>query len=260
MTANRKEQAYQYIRERILAGEFTPGTRLADTELAASMGISRTPVREAIIQLVSQGFVEQVPGQGPTVRGIDRPELEEILEFRELLETAAAAKAAARITAAELAELQGICRRTRALVHAFRDRHCRFTAAQEAELRLLEKAFHLLLMKASRNRRLVQVVNELQVLTHVIERRAEYPPVSPLQRLAQLYRDHSRIVRALATHEPDTARSAVQLHLQWAARYHLGAFDWAQRQTHDADRLHAALPGDVQALLGSLAGRGKTGS
>ncbi|MEO6434812.1 MAG: GntR family transcriptional regulator [Tepidisphaeraceae bacterium] len=86
-----------------------PGKRLSDIHLAREIGISRTPVREAIIQMETQGLVEQVEGVGPRVKSLARPDLEETFELREMLEVAAIGKAVTRITEPELRELESIC-------------------------------------------------------------------------------------------------------------------------------------------------------
>ena len=245
-----KETAYRYIRNQIASGELAPGARLSDLELAKAIGISRTPVREALIQLQSQGFVEQKPGLGPQVHAIDRPKLEEILEFREVIETAAIAKAAERITDAELQDLATICGRQLAVVRAVRDRgETHPDAATEEELDLLESAFHLLLMKTARNRRLMQTVKDLSVITSVLARRAEYPPVSWLRRMAVACHHHHRIAKALATRDPAKAQRAVQRHLRHVTFFHLAAYDWQLREQRDGDRLTAVMPSDVRNLI-----------
>ena len=245
-----KERAYRYIRNQIANGDLPPGARLSDLELAKAIGISRTPVREAIIQLQSQGFVEQKPGLGPQVHAIDRPELEEILEFREVIETAAVAKAAERITDAELQDLASICGRQLATVRAIRNRGKGHPdAAEEEELDLLESAFHLLLMKTARNRRLMQTVKDLSVITSVLARRTDYPPVRWLRRMAVACHQHHRIARALATRDPAKAQRAVLHHMRHVTSYHLAAYDWQQRQQRDGERLTAVMPGDVRRLI-----------
>ncbi|MEI8078411.1 MAG: GntR family transcriptional regulator [bacterium] len=245
-----KETAYRYIRNQIANGKLVPGMRLSDLELAKAIGISRTPVREAIIQLQSQGFVEQKPGLGPQVHAVDRPELEEILEFREVIEGAAIAKAAERITDAELQDLASICGRQLAVVRAVRDRgEVSPDAVTADELDLLESAFHLLLMKAARNRRLMQAVKDLSVVTSVLARRADYPPISWLRRMAVACHHHHRIAKALATRDQAKAQHAVQCHLRHVTCYHLAAYDWQLREQRDGDRLTAVMPRDVRRLI-----------
>ena len=87
-------QAYQHIQAEILAGRFAAGTLISETRIAEELGISRTPVGEAIRTLASEGWVEQQPRRGTIVRSFSRREIIELYELREALETFAAGKAA----------------------------------------------------------------------------------------------------------------------------------------------------------------------
>ena len=88
-------------------GDLAPGTRLVNRSLAKELGISFTPLREAINQLASEGLVEYVPGGGAFVRRLDRHQLAQLYDLREALEPFAAAEAAKHITEHELEELRG---------------------------------------------------------------------------------------------------------------------------------------------------------
>ena len=101
-----KQHAYEVIRTKILSGVLKPGSRLSDELLARELGISRSPVREAISQLASEGMVDYRPRTGAYVKGPDRCELEELYEIREPLERYAARKAAAGISPEGIARLE----------------------------------------------------------------------------------------------------------------------------------------------------------
>ena len=94
------------LREAIVAGEFAPGARLSENAVAATFGVSRTPVREALAQLEREGLVLTVARTGVFVRAIDAREAEEIYETREALETQAARLAARRQTPVTIAQLR----------------------------------------------------------------------------------------------------------------------------------------------------------
>ena len=111
MATNLKKLAYDHIRMNLFNGNLSPGMLLSPVTLAKEIGVSHTPVREAISQLESEGLVEQLPRVGARVKVIDRRELEELFDLREMLEGGAAAKAAERITAGEIAELRDLSER-----------------------------------------------------------------------------------------------------------------------------------------------------
>ena len=93
MDHNLKDRAYQYVRAKLAVGDFLPGRGLSDRTLAKEMGVSRTPVREAIRQLETEGFVVQVRGSGTYPRRLTEEEIVELYDLRELLEGYAAARA-----------------------------------------------------------------------------------------------------------------------------------------------------------------------
>jgi DNA-binding GntR family transcriptional regulator len=89
-------QVYETVREAIYRGDMTPGRHLSEVELSKQMGVSRAPVREALLQLEAEGIVELVPNKGAFVRGLSYEEVKEIYTARALLEGYAAALAAER--------------------------------------------------------------------------------------------------------------------------------------------------------------------
>jgi DNA-binding GntR family transcriptional regulator len=97
------------LEEAILEGELKPGERLRAEALAQRFGTSRTPIREALLQLEGQGLVEVEPNRGAVVKSFDRDDLRDLYEVRALIEPHAAARAATRIDEAQLAELAALC-------------------------------------------------------------------------------------------------------------------------------------------------------
>src|SRR5690606_31788629 len=108
MNTTQKQRAYQFLREKLIAGELNPGSRLSDLALAKEIGMSRTPVREAINQLASEDLVELVPHNGAFVKVPDEREVEELYDLRQLLETFAVERAAAQIGAENLQRLESL--------------------------------------------------------------------------------------------------------------------------------------------------------
>src|SRR5690349_23549507 len=97
------------LEEAILEGDLKPGQRLRAEALAQRFGTSRTPIREALLQLEAQGLVDVEPNRGAVVRAFDRDDLLDLYELRALLEPKAAALAAQRITEADVDRLEDLC-------------------------------------------------------------------------------------------------------------------------------------------------------
>ena len=141
--------AYRRLLEEIRRGDLLPGQRLREIEIADRLGISRTPVREAIRQLENDGLIVHLPRQGATVRALDYAEIMELYDMRTVLEGTAARLAARSASDVELAELRAINRDLERTGHG-RD-------AFE-----LNRQFHLTLLDAARNRFLVKATSALQ--------------------------------------------------------------------------------------------------
>jgi DNA-binding GntR family transcriptional regulator len=107
--------AEEALRDAILAGELLPGEDLREVQIAERLGLSRTPVREALLRLGSSGLVEMTHNRGARVRVRDPKEVVDIYELRAELESYTAAKSAGRISPSALAELQQSCERFDAL-------------------------------------------------------------------------------------------------------------------------------------------------
>ena len=99
------------LREAILSGELAPGQVLGEEQLGRQLGISRTPVREALVLLRTEGLVETPPNRPAVVRGFDRESLHEIYSLRAVLEGYAARLAAERLSDGDLEELERGCAR-----------------------------------------------------------------------------------------------------------------------------------------------------
>lgn len=100
-----KDRVYEYLRQRIIAVELEPGTALREVEIATSLGVSKTPVREAFVRLQKDRLVTLIPYRGAVVAGYSRADLCELYELRELLQGACARAAAHSMSAADLTAL-----------------------------------------------------------------------------------------------------------------------------------------------------------
>ena len=110
------QHAYSELRQKILSLELKPGSRLFEENLAATLGLSRTPVREAVRQLISENLLERQPAGGLAVPELDTREIEELYDVRAAVESLMAADAARLATADDIRELEAIVARNAALV------------------------------------------------------------------------------------------------------------------------------------------------
>ena len=101
-----RDVVFNTLRQAILKGELKPGERLMEIQLADRLGVSRTPVREAIRKLELEGLVVMIPRKGAEVASITETDLQDVLEVRRALEELAGSKACERITKEELAKLK----------------------------------------------------------------------------------------------------------------------------------------------------------
>ena len=110
-TSSLSDQIYRSLRHALIQRRFSPGTRMVETVLSEQLGVSRTPVREALNRLTVEGWLESRPNKGVVVAGITPHEIRERYRLREVLESYGAREATARISDEELDRLDAICDR-----------------------------------------------------------------------------------------------------------------------------------------------------
>ncbi len=141
-------RAYEQLRDAILGGELRPGEPLFEIHLAKSLGMSRTPVREALQSLVNDGYLDELPDRGYVIPRRSLDDLREFFELREVLEAAASRYAALRARPEEIAELQVVCDQ--------------YEGEQDlARWQQLGAQFHALITRACRNERLANLMDSL---------------------------------------------------------------------------------------------------
>ncbi len=204
--------ATELIREAIVDGRLGPGQRLKEVQLAQELGISRTPIREALLLLQAEGLVDASPNRGSTVRAYDVHELEDVYELRALLEGHAARRAAARIGQIELAELRGSCQRFEEIVDDA-DLPGRVT-----ELVKENGLFHEMILDACGSDRLATMVRQL-ILTPLVYK--SYIWYSPEQARLSLHA-HAQLVKALEQGDAGRADAIMREHVFQARDVLLG--------------------------------------
>lgn len=205
-----RELVYDTLRQAIFEGELKDGDRLIEKELAQRLGVSRTPVREAIRKLESDGLIEYSPRKGVVVRGITSEMAAEIYAIREALEVAAIPFVVQSITAEELAELYSLLAEMKSLTEA----------GSVDELLKVARRFNDTLIGCSRMPHLIKLIDTYQDYQHAFRR----VTLSRELRKPSALHEHEEILKAID--EKDTARAEqlMRQHLRAAREEYLTAF------------------------------------
>lgn len=241
-----RHQAYQHIQRKILSGDFPAGHVVSENILAREIGISRTPVREAIRTLEQEGVLKQVPRYGTVVSELSRRDLVELYELREALEPFAVARAAGQITPADLQLLEKLCTEIETIADSLKSSEQRFPD-EEMMRRVLsaDLGFHMVLLRSAGNQRMMKIVADSRVLTGIFAtRRQEHD----LEVLRETLRFHRQILAAVRDGRADEARDAMATHIRASRDEALAHFDRAQSEP-DRQNTPLALPEDVLADL-----------
>lgn len=195
-----REVVFEALREAIINGSLRPGERMMEIQLAEQLGVSRTPVREAIRKLELEGFVVMIPRKGAYVAGISLKDIADVFEVRAALEALAAGLAAERITAEELEELE------RMLV---RKAEC-IESNNLEELIEVDTLFHEAMYKASRNEKLKQIIHNLREQIQ----RFRSTSLSTPGRMKEALEEHKKIVEAISERNVVLAQELAQEHIE----------------------------------------------
>jgi DNA-binding GntR family transcriptional regulator len=208
-----REQAGQVIRAGIISGELEPGEIYSATVLADRLGVSPTPVREAMLDLANAGLVEAVRNRGFRVLTPDERDLDEIGELRLMVEVPATRLVVERASEEELSALERVVADLE-------------STAEEADLAgflLADREFHIGLLEMTGNRRLVRLVDQLRDQTRLIGLKA----LAESRRLTESAREHREILEALQARDADRVEELMRVHIVhtrgiWAGRDEAG--------------------------------------
>ncbi len=195
-----RELVLEAIREAIINGALKPRERLMEIQLAEELGVSRTPVREALRKLELEGFIVMVPRKGAYVADLSIKDVADVFEIRIALEGLAAALAAERITDEELELME------RHLV----EKAEAISKHDMVKLVEVDTSFHEALYGASRNDRLITIINNLR---EQIQRFRTSSLAMP-GRMKQSLDEHRSIVEAIQSRDIALARQAAQEHIE----------------------------------------------
>ena len=194
-----REIVYEELKRQILVGEIAPGTRMMEVELADVMGVSRTPVREAIRKLEKEGLVTIEPRKGAYASNISIKDMVDVLEVRQGLEGMAAAIASGKITERQKADLLNVVEKYKAAVES----------ANIEEIIKYDEEFHSMIIAISGNKTLMQVFSTVQELAL----RFRYIYYDDFNRYESMPREHQLIEEAIMSGDAEKARVAAGDHV-----------------------------------------------
>lgn len=212
-----REVVCEALREAIRNGVLKPGERLMEIQLAEELGVSRTPVREAIRKLELEGYVVMMPRRGTYVASMSIRDINEIFEIRTALESLSNGLAAEHITEEELEHLQ----RLLVIIGGY------IKAGDIEKIVETDIEFHDLMYHAARNQRLVGIISNLRdQLTRFRTLSMSYPG-----RLEATIEEHKAIVEAIANGDRKMASKAAEKHMENSEKTLLKAMEAIQQQT-----------------------------
>lgn len=218
-----RNRAYSYIYSKLKRGELGPGDRLSNRKLAAEIGMSFIPIREAISDLASAGLVEHRPGQGSFVASCTRQDIRELYDLREALECHAVAKAAEVIDEERLTELRLINGELSETIEKLEAEGAPALTADLTDRWLTADArLHLLIFRIAGNRRALKTLRDLRVVTRIFGRRSSDRPIGKLRRTCE---EHAAIIDALDAHDGDAARNVMAEHIRRGCERTLQVYD-----------------------------------
>lgn len=195
-----RDVVFNTLRQAILYGELQPGERLMEITLANHLGVSRTPVREAIRKLELEGLVIMIPRKGAQVAKITEKDLNDVLEVRLGLEELAMKCACERITDEELEAIREA---------ALKFEECLSEEEGLSKLAQADVEFHELIYQATRNRRLIQIINNLR--EQMYRYRVEYMKDGKVR--STLVKEHMEMYQALKERDAQKANEYMKKHI-----------------------------------------------
>lgn len=195
-----RELIFNTLREAIIIGELKPGERLMEVHLAEKMGVSRTPVREAIRKLELEGFVTMIPRKGAHVAELTVKDIKDVLELRAALDGLAASLAAQRITDSEIENLKQVQTNLNSYIEK---NNLQGSVKKDIE-------FHEIIYRSSRNEKLMQIIGNLR--EQVLRFRVIY--LKDFGSAQNLIKEHSEIFEHIKNRDPEKAQKAAEQHIK----------------------------------------------
>lgn len=194
-----RDVVFNTLRQAILIGELKPGERLMEIHLADRLGVSRTPIREAIHKLEREGLVTIVPRRGAEVAQITEKSMNDVLEVRRALDALCVELACDRITEEGLEDLRAACDNFEQCVKT----------KDSKKIAQADVALHDIIVQATGNQRLIQLVNNLS--EQMYRYRFEY--IKDSSQHETLVEEHRIIYQSIVQKDKETAAEAARTHI-----------------------------------------------
>lgn len=194
-----REVVFHSLREAILTGKLKPGERLMEIPLAQTLGVSRTPVREAIRKLELEGLAVMIPRKGAEVARITKKQLQDVLDVRKALEALAVQLACRHMTKDGIVRLERAHLKVREM-------------AEKKDVKAMVKAdvhFHEIIYKAADNDKLLQILNNLR--QQMYRYRLEY--LKNVENHKVIVQEHETILEAISRADEEHAAAAMRQHI-----------------------------------------------
>lgn len=208
---NKKVTVYETLRKNIIDGVFSEGTRIDEAQIAKEFNVSKTPLREALRQLQSEGFVENIPGWGSMVSRITPSDIHEIFEIREILECGSAKRAAVMEDKTELEKKIRECE----VVNKNKSK-----PESDAHGWNYCNDIHLIIVDSLENKQLSRMYREL--MDRIERIRNHFGKRFNNERIESIFSEHTEIVEAILTGDAEAAENMVKSHLVSASHYLIG--------------------------------------
>lgn len=195
-----REVIFKTLREAIIVGELKPGERLMEVQLAEKMGVSRTPVREAIRKLELEGLVTMIPRRGAHVADLSPKDIIDVLEVRGALDGLATALSSVRMKEEQIKELKQVNKQFAAYVEK---ENLQGTIKKDVE-------FHEIIYRSSGNDKLIQIISNLREQVH----RFRVVYLKDYSSPKDIAREHLEIIDAISSRDPDAALNAAKRHIK----------------------------------------------
>lgn len=221
MTDNLTQKAYRHIHGQLSGGQLMPGSRLSNRGVAKEVGISFTPVREALNRLVSEGLLEYRQGLGVFVPILNIQEIREIYELREILESEAAARVCENTSPSMIAEMTNCYDK---MVEIYEQINIEGVIDDQAAdaLQVADSNFHMSLLRAAGNRRLLDTAEGLRTslkamlgglgqMSRIVGHRFD---IEPREQVKRTMDEHRRILEVIVNGDADGARAVMTEHIR----------------------------------------------
>ena len=195
---SRAEYAYKKLRDGIRSGEYRPGQRLREAELATQLAVSRTPIREAIRRLASDGLIEVAPSRGMMIIELGKQQVRELYALRKVLEGAAAGMAAQHASPSELADMRGLIKRMNG------------ASKNPAEVARMNRLFHATIHEAAHNHYLAQALSQLSDSLALLPRTT----FEVRGRTEEARKEHLAMLEAIERRAPEEAERLARKHIE----------------------------------------------